>query len=146
MNWGMETQGAKACWVARTIVLPGPCRGGLQRAHLVPRSLMKGTIGPTGVMCPVDRCGAASHRRCRDVRSGQEMKKPHAPRVAVWNSIAWDCRSWVWMCEAHHHALDFTRTLKIPRDALPAAVEEFAAEYGYTAWLAREYGPQEMAA
>lgn len=145
MNWGMETEGAKACWIAERIVLPGPCRGGLQRAHLVPRSLMKGTIGPLGVTCPIKHCKAMPREKCRRP-SGVVMSKPHEPRVSVWNSIAWDCRSWVWMCEAHHHALDFTRALKIPRDALPSAVEEFAAEYGYTAWLEREYGPLELAA
>lgn len=40
----------------------------------------------------------------------------------------------------HHGQLDYSRTLRIPRDMLPAAVEEFAAEHGLTWWLDREYG------
>lgn len=46
----------------------------------------------------------------------------------------------------HHGQLDFSRKLRIPRDALPPSVEEFAAEHGLTWWLEREYGPLEMAA
>jgi hypothetical protein len=37
--------------------------------------------------------------------------------------------------------LDQSRTLRIPRDMLPPAVEEFAAEYGLLWWVEREYGP-----
>jgi hypothetical protein len=42
--------------------------------------------------------------------------------------------------------LDYARTIRIPRDALPLAVEEFAAEHGLTWWLEREYGLREDAA
>lgn len=64
----------------------------------------------------------------------------------------WDPRVWVPLCggatglSGHHGQLDHSRTLKIPRDALPPAVEEFAAEHGLTWYLEREYGPLEMAA
>ena len=66
--------------------------------------------------------------------------------------ILWDERAWVPMCggltgcSGHHGALDTARTLRIRRDELPAAVEEFAAELGLTWWLEREYGPRAAAA
>ena len=47
----------------------------------------------------------------------------------------WDDRVWVPVCGGptgiggHHGQLDYSRTLRIPRDALPAAVEEFAFEH-----------------
>lgn len=40
----------------------------------------------------------------------------------------------------HHGAMDSVRTLKLAREAIPAAVEELAAELGLTYWLDREYG------
>lgn len=58
----------------------------------------------------------------------------------------WDDRSWVWGCGGpmgnggHHGMLDYSRTLRIERDRLPAAVEAFAAEHGIGWWLDREYG------
>jgi hypothetical protein len=64
----------------------------------------------------------------------------------------WDPRVWVPCCGGptgiggHHGMLDHSRTLKIPRGALPIAVEEFARETGLTWWLDREYGPLEQAA
>lgn len=51
-----------------------------------------------------------------------------------------DPRCWVPACWAHHQALDIARTLRIGREELPAAVEEFAAQYGVV-WLRdREFG------
>lgn len=38
--------------------------------------------------------------------------------------------------------LDHARTLRIPREGLPGALEEFAAEHGLGWWLDREYGPR----
>jgi len=36
--------------------------------------------------------------------------------------------------------LDHSRTLKVPREALPAGLVEFADELGIGWWLEREYG------
>lgn len=64
----------------------------------------------------------------------------------------WDSRVWVPMCGGptglggHHGCLDHSRTIRIPRDALPVQLEVFAAEHGLTWWLEREYGPLELAA
>jgi hypothetical protein len=64
----------------------------------------------------------------------------------------WDDRVWVPCCGGptgvggHHGQLDYARSLRIPRSALPVMVEEFAAEHGLTWWLEREYGATELAA
>lgn len=63
----------------------------------------------------------------------------------------WDGRVWVWACGGpmgnggHHGMLDHTRTLKLPRSAIPEHTEAFAMEYGLTWWLTREYGEREDA-
>jgi len=60
--------------------------------------------------------------------------------------LLWDPRVWRWACggpmgsSGHHGMLDTARTLRIPRHAIPAETEEFAAEHGLTWWLDREYG------
>lgn len=46
-------------------------------------------------------------------------------------------------CRQHHHMLDVSKTLRLTRESLPASVEEFAEEFGFTAWLEREYGAPE---
>lgn len=64
----------------------------------------------------------------------------------------WDERSWVPACggltgcSGHHGALDVARTLRVPREALPACIEELAADAGLGWWLDRTYGEKEMAA
>jgi hypothetical protein len=64
----------------------------------------------------------------------------------------WDRRAWVWGCggptglAGHHGMLDNSRTLRLPRGALPAGVEELAYELGLLYWLDREYGPKEAVA
>lgn len=58
----------------------------------------------------------------------------------------WDERTWVWACggivgnSGHHGMLDTSRRLRVPRDRLPGALEEFAAETELVWWLEREYG------
>ena len=39
----------------------------------------------------------------------------------------------------HHGMLDASRTLRVPRDRIPAGTEHLAAELGLTWWLDREY-------
>lgn len=57
-----------------------------------------------------------------------------------------DERSWVPCCggalgpSGHHGQLDQSRSLRIPRDKLPRAVEDFAHELDLSWWLVREYG------
>lgn len=67
-----------------------------------------------------------------------------------YERLAWDQRVWVPICRRHHAALDTARTLRIPREKLPASVEMFAAELDaglmgrspFGAYLEREYGPR----
>jgi hypothetical protein len=95
-----------------------PCEGRLIRAHLIPKQVIR-----------------------RELRIGY-----------AWTVVADDPRCWCWACggalgpSGHHGMLDYSRTLRIPREALPVGLEEFAAEYGLLWWLEREYGPLEMAA
>src|SRR5215207_1561280 len=55
--------------------------------------------------------------------------------------------TWVWACggimgnSGHHGMLDQSRTLRIPRHALPPYVEDFASKHCLGWWLDREYGP-----
>lgn len=64
----------------------------------------------------------------------------------------WDDAVWVPICGGptgiggHHGMLDYSRTLRIPREVLPAALEAFAAEHGVAWWLDREYGTRQEAA
>lgn len=90
---------------------PLPCDGRLVKAHLIPRQLLLREIA-------VERSAGA----------------------------VWDDRVWVWACggitgvSGHHGMLDASRTLRIPRAALPPDLEEFADEHGLGWWLDREYG------
>jgi hypothetical protein len=92
-------------------------------------------------------CGPCDGRLVRAHLIRQQVIRREAP-----NADPWDKRLWVPVCGGptgiggHHGQLDFSRTLRIPRDALPAAVEAFAFEHGLAWWLEREYGPREMAA
>jgi hypothetical protein len=61
----------------------------------------------------------------------------------VWNGCVW-----VWGCggltgiAGHHGMLDHSRTLKLPRSAIPAATETFACQHHLIWYLDREYGWQ----
>jgi hypothetical protein len=64
----------------------------------------------------------------------------------------WDPRAWVWGCGGptgiggHHGMLDHSKTLRLPRECLPAGLEEFALELGLMWFLDRTYGPKARAA
>lgn len=88
----------------------GPCDGRLVRCHLISQQVLR-----------------------REVGRG-------------WRKVADDPRSWVWGCGGptgvggHHGRLDYSRSLRIPRELLPPAVEELGAELGLGWWLDRTYG------
>jgi hypothetical protein len=100
----------KRCWLA-TIPDSGACDGRLVRCHLLPQQLLRRELGPRG-----------------------------------WRRVASDPRSWVWGCggpvgcSGHHGALDYSRTLRVPRVMLPAGLEVLAEDLGLSWWLDREYG------
>lgn len=131
--WALEFPGALSG-------ASGPlrCEGRLQRAHLVPQSLMKRELGEEGgLVCA--RCGSAAGEPCRG-RSGKALKGFHSERRDEWLRIVWDPRVWRLLCERHHHALDKTRRWRPQRWHLPAELEVFALEHGLGWWLDREYG------
>jgi hypothetical protein len=114
----------------------GPCDGRLIRAHLIPRSLLKREF-PHGVLLEDGRWRKATR---------YEDRYDLAHRT--WQLLAADPRSWVPCCGGpqgnggHHGQLDHSRTLRIPRDQLPEAVEQFAAELGLTWFIDRTYPNQ----
>lgn len=100
----------KACFLA-TVPGAGACDGRLVKCHLLPQQLLRRELGPRG-----------------------------------WRAAAADPRSYVWGCggptgcSGHHGALDYARSLRIPRAMLPPELEAFAFEHGIGWWLDREYG------
>ena len=64
----------------------------------------------------------------------------------------WDDAVWVPCCggptglSGHHGQLDHSRTLRIPRERLPVALEAFAEVHGLEWFLSRTYGMRETAA
>src|SRR5215207_1035996 len=109
--------------------------------------------GEVSVMPPTD-CYLArfSDRPC----AGRLIKAHLIPRQLLRRELGASFEAhgdtWVWACggimgnSGHHGMLDQSRTLRIPRIALPFYVEDFAAKHGLGWWLDREYGPREAAA
>lgn len=106
----------------------GPCDGKLIPAHLIPKQLIRREVCSARTTCSSGRWPVTVDQRAELAR------------------ILWDVRVVVPCCggpmglSGHHGMLDVARTLRIPRDRLPAAVEDYAAEHGLTWWLEREYG------
>jgi hypothetical protein len=105
----------------------GPCDGALIRAHLIPRQKIKQAVRGNHYF-PESHKVSAVEQQQRAIRDWLD-----------------DPRSWVPCCggpmglSGHHGMLDVSRKLRISRDVLPAAVEEFAAELGLMWWLDRTY-------
>jgi hypothetical protein len=104
------------CFLARFgVMVDGsrvpPCDGRLIRVHLIPKQKIKTTM-----------------------------------QWLAGEVNANDPRSWAWGCggivgnSGHHGCLDSSRTLRIPRAAIPAGTEELAELLGLGYWLDREYG------
>jgi hypothetical protein len=106
----------------------------LVRAHLIPKQVIRRGVISARRIAPGDRWPVTVDQRAELAR------------------ILWDERSWVPCCGGpmgnggHHGMLDQSRRLRVPRDRLPVAVEEFAAELNLSWWLDREYGPRSEAA
>lgn len=54
--------------------------------------------------------------------------------------ILWAPAVWRPACHRHHGLLDQSKTLRIPRSAIPAETEAWALEHGLSWWLAETYG------
>jgi hypothetical protein len=78
--------------------------------------------------------------RCHLVRR-QVLRRELNAAPAVMN----DPRGWVWGCggptgcSGHNGALDWSRTLRVPRDRLPVEFMEFMEELALGWWVDREY-------
>lgn len=118
------------CWV-QAHVAGSACSGVLIRAHLIPAQRIR--------------------RNTITLRSSIGRRWPvTVPEKAELDRIVWDRRVWVPMCGGvtgigGHHGMVDARQLRIERAWIPAAVEEFAEEYGLGWSLEADYGPKEVA-
>lgn len=60
--------------------------------------------------------------------------------VSRAKAIVWHPATWRPACRRHHSMLDHSKKLRIPREAIPAETEAWAAEHGLTYWLDKTYG------
>jgi hypothetical protein len=81
-------------------------------------------------------CGGPGefHHLIRKNRIKQELSPSLAEKALG------DLRNMVPVCRKHHEHVE-NRRIVIWREDLPAAVHEFAAEYGLEGWLDRYYPP-----
>lgn len=123
------------CWASMWVPGAGPCDGQLIKAHLLPKQVIRRELA----------AGVKERRFNGSLRSLKEVRE-------ALEDLVWDAAVWVPMCGGptgiggHHGQLDHSRTLRIPRDAIPSDLEAFAAEHGLSWWLDRTYGPREEAA
>ena len=117
----------------------GPCDGALIKAHLIPRQLLRreyryGALLEDGQWRKADRYEV--YRYGALLEDGQW-------RTA--DDLCDDMRTWVPCCggpqgvSGHHGQVDGYQ-LEVTRDMLPAAVEEFAEQFGLGWYLDRRYG------
>lgn len=118
--------GRARCWLAQfDPALVPKCDGFLRACHLIDKQNLK-----------------------RELRVPLLDEVDGNPKILALRlaTIVYDPRTSVAGCDKHHHQLDVSRTLRIPRKKLPAALEEFAREltatypYNFEAWLDRRYG------
>lgn len=111
-------QQTATCWLAQ--FSDTPCSGRLEKVHLIAKQIVR-----------------------RDVWLPRYNGRVETPDnfPTTLRELVWDRRIWRYGCHGNHHDLDCTKRIVLKRSELPASVEEFAREYGLTAWLEREYGP-----
>jgi len=92
--------------------------------------------------------GVIEHGDPMPLCSGRLVRCHLIPKVVLERAggRVWDRRAWVWACggetgvAGHHGMLDSSRTLRLPRAAIPEGTEELAYELGLMWWLDRTYG------
>jgi hypothetical protein len=125
----VSTGGARTgCWVAERLPGAGPCDGRLVRAHLIPAQRVRREV--------------ISARLAAGAHSGWPSTVAERAELA---KIVWDERVFVPICggamgQGGHHGMLDGRQLKVVRSMLPAAVEDFAREFGLVWSLDRDYG------
>ena len=125
--------------------LAGPCSGVLIRAHLIPKQRIAREF-PHGAYRTEAGAWRPVPRGTVDIR-----ELGLTGEFLPLDGIVWDRRVWVPMCggpmgnAGHHGMLDAggVNRLRIERAWLPAAVEEFAVEFGLEWSLEADYGPKE---
>lgn len=73
---------------------------------------------------------------------GGPMQQAHLiPRQLLRrnNLELWNQATWIWACANHHGAFDTSRTIRVPRKAIPQSTEEFAKRHGISWYLDRTY-------
>lgn len=106
-----------------------PCDGQLVRCHLLPRRELK-------------KLWKLVHESTYATAEQVAALEP----FLTFRDLSEDERTWVPGCggpvglSGHHGELDHSRTLRVPRDRLPAGVEEIARELGFVWYLDREFG------
>jgi len=120
----------------------GPCDGALIRAHLIPKQLVKRGF-PHGVSWhPRLECWVGY----APLEEQEALDRGEGWAHRTLRQMQDDPRCWVPCCGGptgiggHHGQFDGLR-LRLPRESLPLAVVEYAAELGLSWWLDRTYGP-----
>lgn len=161
---------APSCWLAK-VPGAGACDGRLVRAHLIPKQRIKreypmGVLWAPGQLFKIRMATATTAGAGREsfdvvtVRSTRfapghvlhdvTPAELDAGLVSL-DGIVWDQRCWVPACgglagsDGHHGALD-SRRLRLTREQLPDAIEQFADDFDMTWSLDRDYGPRRAAA
>jgi hypothetical protein len=65
--------------------------------------------------------------------------------VSNKHAVVWSEQVLRWACHSHHGMLDQAKTLRIPREAIPAETEQWASEHGLSWWLDETYGDRASA-
>ena len=114
-EYGADGYTQAVCWLAQ-FAPSTACEGTLRRAHLISKQRIK--------------------RALRNSTAGIIA----AERELTVFDVLWDSRVWVPACDRHHGMLDVSRTLRVPREAIPAVTEQYAREFGLTGYLDLEFG------
>gem|GEM_PF-4747895 len=110
------------------------CQGRIDRCHLIKKSEIKARF-PLGATLDESDAGVF-----RPVGKGE----PWAVMTShiAQDDLISDPHLIVPGCRRHHHLFDVARKLRIPRESIPQATEQWAWMYGMGWWLDREYGPR----
>lgn len=135
------------CLLAQHDHLLRPCRGRLERAHLIPRQRVENALA---ALLPYVVDLAFNEDGSIDIdgpppavdSSGRIAGPP--PIAEDWRNelillAAWDPRNGVIACEGHHRRFDshLTPALTVRRDCLPTHLIEFASDWGIEGQLDR---------
>jgi hypothetical protein len=116
-----------------------PCDGPLDAAHLIRAQKIRHAFPfgawrwPSGEWTPI-------------VRAEEMHGLEGAVERRTLDELVYDPSIGVPACRRHHGMLDTARTLRIPREALPEGVTEFARAFGLLWWLDTEYTHRETEA